>query len=433
MEQKLSFVVLSSGADNLREIKKALESDARTRLLAGGEDLEQFRQEVIRLKPSAAIIALGPRESAQQQQAVFETIGRLSQASPNTVLICAAEDHSSDLILHSLRAGAHEFLRLPIINEEFRIVIERTAAFFETLPESSRPRGRAIAVFSNKGGCGTTFIAANLAAALGRPSVIVDLNAQAGDMDLYLGVEPKYSIGNVVQNRARLDEQLLANYIVPLSGQTALLSAPREASLTDDLKPDDVFKILEILRRQYEYIVLDPQHTFDITTLAALDQADDILLVLTLDIPAVRSAQRTLATFDRLGFSRDKVHVVVNRWAKLIELDLSDVERCLNQRVLGMVQSNYRSVVNSINLGHPIVEADPTSVISEQLKHIAACVMGDKGSSAALAADEMHKTKQRGRWSALFRRGSENTISAHHTSHHTTLGLHATISGKLPG
>ncbi|HVG38651.1 MAG TPA: hypothetical protein VM870_05150, partial [Pyrinomonadaceae bacterium] len=211
--------------------------------------------------------------------------------------------------------------------------------------------------------------------------------------------------------------------VAPLSAHTALLSAPREASLTDDLKPDDVFKILEILRRQYEYVVLDAQHTLDVTTLAALDQADDILLVLTLDIPAVRSAQRTLATFDRLGYSRDKVHVVVNRWAKLIELDLPEVERCLNHRVLGTVQSNYRSVVNSINLGRPLVEADPSSLISEQIKRLAASIRAADG---AAAPAEIRERKMRGVWGSLFRRAADGA------THPATVGLHATISGKLP-
>ena len=78
----------------------------------------------------------------------------------------------------------------------------------------------------------------------------------------------------------------------------------------------------------------------------------------TLDIPAIRSTQRTLQIFDRLGYPRHKVRIVVNRWSKQIELDIKTVERFLGERVVGYVQSDYNTTVNSINLGKPLVESE---------------------------------------------------------------------------
>jgi pilus assembly protein CpaE len=394
MNQLLTFVILSTGLDNFKEIRGALATDSRARLLAGGDDVEQVYPEIINLRPSVVVIAISTG-NAEQSLKVME---RLSVESPQTAIISAARDASPDLILRSMRAGAREFLRLPLIADEFKTVLDRTAEFCAGQKAAPKKKGRMVAVFSSKGGCGTSFIATNLAATLNAPTVLVDLNLQAGDLPLFLGVEPKYSIADMVENRARMDESLLSSYITPHSSKLSLLAAPREADSADDIEPEHIFEALEHLRESYDYVVLDPQHTFDAITLAALDQADDIILVLTLDIPAIRSAQRALEIFDRLGYPRKKVRVVVNRWSKQIDLDLQQVERFLNEKVTGFVPSDYQTAVTSINLGQPLVQSEPASKIAVEIKRIATTVTG----ATAPVADEQPQRKKI--WSGLFKR-----------------------------
>ncbi|HEU5131003.1 MAG TPA: hypothetical protein VFT26_02830, partial [Pyrinomonadaceae bacterium] len=103
----------------------------------------------------------------------------------------------------------------------------------------------------------------------------------------------------------------------------------------------------------------------------ALDQSDEIVLVLTLDIPAIRSTQRALEIFDRLGYPRNKIRIVVNRWSKQIDLDLRQVEKFLGEPVVGFVPSDYQQAVSSINLGTPLVQAEPTSKIAMEIRRIA--------------------------------------------------------------
>ncbi|HLL13785.1 MAG TPA: AAA family ATPase [Pyrinomonadaceae bacterium] len=389
---QLSFVILSTGLETLKELRGALASNERTRLLAGGDDAEQLFPEIVRLRPSAAVITLG----AEVEQ-TLKFVERLAAECPRTAIICASRDASPDLILRSYRAGARDFLRLPVIGEEFQTVIERTAEFCSTLVDAPKKRGRAIAVFSSKGGCGTSFIATNLAAALDAPAVLVDLNLQAGDLSLFLGLEPKFSIADLVENRARIDDSLLKSYVVPHSPNLSLLAAPREADLADDIEPEHIFEVLELLRERFDYVVIDPQHTFDAITLSALDQADEVVLVLTLDIPAIRSTQRALALFDRLGYPRHKIRIVVNRWSKQIDLDLRQVERFLGERVTGYVQSDYNTAVNSINLGEPLVKSDPSSRIAAEIRHIATSITGS-------AVESEIKEPRKGLWGAIFGR-----------------------------
>ncbi|MDT5263003.1 MAG: pilus assembly protein CpaE, partial [Acidobacteriota bacterium] len=117
---------------------------------------------------------------------------------------------------------------------------------------------------------------------------------------------------------------------------------------------------------------------------------------------AIRSAQRALAIFDRLGYARHKVRIVVNRWSKQIDLDLRQVERYLGERVMGFVTSDYRTAVNSINLGQPLVESEPASRIAGEIRQIAASLIGS-GTHAAPLAPEAERAR-RGLISGLFRR-----------------------------
>jgi len=348
-------------------LRGALSTQEGARLLVGGDDAEQIFPEIERLRPSAVVVALGPEPDAE-----LRFVERVARACPQVSVICASRDASPDLILRSMRAGAREFLRLPLRADEFATVYQRTAEFCAVQPEAPKKRGRVISVFSSKGGTGTTFVATNVAASLRAPTVLVDLNLHAGDLGLFLGVEPKFSVADLIENRQRIDDQLLRSYLTPHSERLSLLAAPREADAADDIEAEHVFQVLEILRERHEYVVVDPQHTFDSITLAALDQSDDIVLVLTLDIPAIRSTQRALQIFDRLGYPRHKLHVVVNRFSKQIDLDLRQVERFLGERVAGYVQSDYKTAVNSINLGQPLVDSEPHSKIATELRQIAA-------------------------------------------------------------
>jgi pilus assembly protein CpaE len=398
MSQPLTIVVLSTGLDNFKEIRSALTTDSRVKLLAGGNDAEQLYEEIIRLKPMAAMISLG----ANPEQAI-KLIQRLSAESPKTAIISAAQNASSDLLLQSLRAGAREFLQLPIHADELKTVLDRVSDFCVGQVEAPKKKGRMVAVFSSKGGCGTSFVATNLAAATSAHTVLVDLNLQAGDLPLFLGVDPKYSFADMAENRTRLDDALITSFVTPWNSQLSLLAAPKEADAADEIEPEHVFEVLQRLRESYEYVVLDPQHTFDSITLAALDQSDEILLVLTLDIPAIRSTQRALEIFDRLGYPRKKVRIVVNRWSKQIDLDLRQVEKFLGEPVIGFIPSDYQTAVTSINLGQPLVQSEPNSKIALEIRRIARTITTG-------APDVYEEPKpRRALWNSFFKRERAQT------------------------
>ncbi|MCM3900320.1 MAG: AAA family ATPase [Pyrinomonadaceae bacterium] len=370
--QPLTFITLSKNGESSEKLRDALVGSGRAHVLSDCGSPDQMLADVVRLRPSAAIITVAADNSEKE----FALIKQLVAASPDTAIITAAHDPAPALILSSMRSGAREFLQLPIIADEFHAVLDRIAELSAAGKNTSQKSGRVIAVFSGKGGTGVSFFGTNLAAAMGVPTLLIDLDLQAGDAASFLGLDTKYSLADFVNNRARLDDSLMTSLVTPHSANLAVLAAPLEAHEAEDIKPQDVSEILHLLRQRYERIVLDLPHTFDPVTVAALDLADDILLVLTLDIPGIRSTRRALKVFDRLDYPRRKVHVVVNRWTKSIDVELKKVETHLGEQLIGFVPNDYNKVMNSINLGQPLVQADPASKVTIEIKRIAALVSG---------------------------------------------------------
>ncbi len=370
MTQPLTFAILTDGPRSEQAFRLALEADRRVRrvhVVAVSDNTEQIYAAVVHQRPSAVVITMG-----EQPEQTWALCRQINAVCPETVIICAVRDSSPDLILESLRSGAREFLRLPINPEELKTVIDRTAELCAGQSQSAKKRGRVVAVFSNKGGCGVSFIAANLAIALGAPAAVADLNLQTGGLDLFFGIKPKFSIVDMVKNRARLDDQLVASFLTPCSDKLSLLAAPNDPEDAEDMRPERVVEVIDILRERYDYVVLDLPHTFDAVTIAALDQADEILLVLTLDILAARAAQRALAIFGRLGYSRQKVRLVLNRRSKQSDLELQHIERYLGERITNFISDDYRTVVNSINVGQPLAASSASSTVVAELKRLAA-------------------------------------------------------------
>lgn len=367
MSQHLNFVVLGADSESLERIDSALASSRRGSLLSSGQSAKQVRSEILRLRPSAAIIVLG--ESPEEELALLR---ELTQTHPETMLIGAAFNASPDLILSSLRSGASEFLRLPLIDSEFATILDHAEEYVARQASAPRKRGRVIAVYSNKGGCGTSFIAANLALALPGPTVLVDLNFQTGDLGFFFQIEPKFSIVDLNEHLDRMDEELLAGLLAHYGTHLSLLPAPTDVDAALDIRADHVVSAIDLLRNARDFVVLDLPHTFDEITLAALDQADEILVVTTLDIMTVRNAQRVLSVFDRLDYPREKVRAVVNRWSKSdLDVGQSQIEKLFGKQSVTMIPNDYRAAVTSINLGQPLVGARKANPVGQEIKRLA--------------------------------------------------------------
>ena len=374
-----------------------LRTSSRTQLAIVAElpNVPQVLEELARLRPQAVMVLL----SGDPAHA-FQLVERIRQDLPKTSVVCSSEDNSPEVILQSFRSGAIEFLRQPFDESEIAKVFDKIGQQSGT--EESTV-GRVVAVYASKGGCGTTFFVANMAASLarltGKKATVVDLNLQAGDQPLYMGLEPNYSIHDVVRNFDRLDDQLLANYLTTRWKNLSLLAAPTEIGKDEDIRVEHVTKAISLLRSQADFVVIDPPRILNEITIAALDAADEVILLLTLDIPSIRGAKRTLDIFSRLGYDRKRIKVVVNRYSRTPEFELKQVEKVLETQVFGTIANDYQAAMSSINVGEPLVLSKTQSRIIQDFDTIArklAGVQGGREESVSPGGEKAPKPPKRG-------------------------------------
>lgn len=395
MSKAISVVVIGRSLNQQERTRLRSSSQTPLAIVAELPNAPQVLDELNRLRPQAALVLLNGELNHS-----FQLIERIHQELPETSVICSSEDSSPDVILQSFRSGAMEFLRQPLVESEIASVfakIEQTA----THPEESH-LGRVIAVFASKGGCGTTFVTANLAAGLARltrkRACVIDLNLQAGDQPLYLGLEPNYSLHDVVRNFDKLDDQLLASYLTQRSKYLSLMAAPTDIGKDEDVRVEHVTRTISLLRAQAEYVVIDPPRVLNEITIAALDVADDLILLLTLDIPAIRSAKRTLDIFTRLGYDRSRIKVVINRYTKTPEFDVKQIEKVLETQVFATISNDYRAAIASINVGEPLVLSKNQSPVINDFNNLASKLTGVRQQSESPAQPR----QQRSGWSSIF-------------------------------
>jgi pilus assembly protein CpaE len=255
------------------------------------------------------------------------------------------------LMLEGMRAGVNECVPEPVsaktLDEAVRRVLTNAA------PE---PAGQAFAFVGAKGGVGTSTLAVNTAAALGRISrghvLLIDLHLGHGDDAVFLGVEPRFSVLDALENIHKVDESFFAGLVEKTESGVHLLAAPSRprAAAVD---PKRARALIESATQTYRITVLDVPRS-DMTMMDSLDRATTIVVVTSQEIASLRNAGR-MAEVLRQRYGPSRVKVVVNRFQREAVIAQQDVERVIGGQVKHLIPSDYRVAVDALNAGKPIV------------------------------------------------------------------------------
>ena len=282
-----------------------------------------------------------------------------------------------DLILRAMRSGIQEFLVYPPDPKDLATALDRLMRRVS----GTGQRGVVYALYSGKGGVGTTSIAANLAHALAKGHKdsrvsIADLVVTDGDIRVFLNLKPAYDLGDLVKKLDRVDAELLYSLMTPYREGIWALPGPDNPELDDLLDGSTISTIIEQLRSHFAFTVLDCEHHMSERTLAAMDIADRILLVTQLNVPALRSTQRSLAICRRLGYANEKMCVVVNRYQSGEVLTLNDATDVLKCEVFWKLPNDYRTAAGALMKGIPVAEFDASSKLAWSYGQLAAKLAG---------------------------------------------------------
>jgi pilus assembly protein CpaE len=365
-ERVISIVVIDRDTNSRESIKTSL-TQMGIRVSGESENLASAIGLIKGLCPDILVLDLPSRP-----EPTLELIHRLKNDLPEMGIILTSADSSPDLILRSMRVGAQEFLARPVNIPEMAEAVRRLSGRVQT-SHTERTPGKIITVFSNKGGVGVTSIATNLAVSLAKnakmATALVDLNMQMAEVGLHLDLTPTYTIADAL-GTGNLDESRLKGLLTEHSSGVHLLSTPEDPVEGEMISPGLLLEVFILLRGMFDVVVVDAGHMFDSRILEVMGLADVILVVAGLDVPTVRNTRRCLALFAQLGYTQDKVRLILNRDTKKSKVTPEDLEETAGCPVFWQLPSDYKSLIDAIDSGVPAIMQNPKSRIAKSIEDL---------------------------------------------------------------
>ena len=310
----------------------------------------------------------------------FQRLRLMRMAAPQTQLLLALNHWRSSDMRETVRAGALDILRLPVSDDALLEALEQA---IETGAALAARRGDAdsgthhagpgtvIAVVSASGGSGKTFFATNLAYHLQSSSqkqtCLVDLDLQFGELSTALRLKPRHTIHDLVSDGE--DEDLPRRFEECLERHESgirVLAAPDDPEQADAIDALQVASVIEAARSRFDCVVIDTPTALSEAVLVAIEQADQIFVIATLDLPSVRNLGIMMATLKKLKVPVERVTLLLNKVEKDVGIDVARVEQYFPQG-FSMVIPYGREVNRSLNMGQPVLAYAPRGAVSRTL------------------------------------------------------------------
>ena len=321
------------------------------------------------------LVVVDIRSDASSGMAAIERL-RASSASLAVFAVAAAAE--PDLILQAMRAGANEFFpwnaaegsqAARATEESFHGAVRKTAARREAASAGAKPPCVTHAFLGAKGGAGTTTVAVNcgveLARLTKRPTVVVDLKACLGEVALFLGVRPRFTVLDAIENLHRLDKNFLTELVAKHKSGLDILAGSEQFDRPNAQDAGAVEELLRVLAKTYDYVIIDAGNVINSVVAAALYAADTIFLVTNPDVPSIRNAQRLVDRVRQLGAGSERVKILLNRVSDQHLIAPKQIETALGYGIHHTFSSDYRTVSTALNSGVPLALTNNSEIASQ--------------------------------------------------------------------
>src|SRR5829696_6860534 len=321
------------------------------------------------------LVVVDIRSDASSGMAAIE---RLRASSQGLAIFAVAASAEPDLILQAMRAGANEFFpwnaaegsqAARAMEDSFHGAVRRSATRREAASAGAKPPCVTHAFLGAKGGAGTTTVAVNcgveLARLTKRPTIVVDLKSCLGEVALFLGVRPRFTVLDAIENLHRLDKDFLKELVAKHKSGLDILAGSEQFDRPNAQDAGALEELLRVLTRAYDYVVIDAGNVINACVAAALYAADTIFLVTNPDVPSIRNAQRLVDRVRQLGAGSERVKVLLNRASDQNLVAPKQIETALGYGIHHTFTSDYRTVSTALNSGVPLSMSNNSDIASQ--------------------------------------------------------------------
>jgi pilus assembly protein CpaE len=320
------------------------------------------------------IMVVDIRADASSGMAAIE---RLRAGHPSIAIFAVANTAEPDLILQAMRAGANEFFpwtpggtpAARTMEESLHSAVRRTATRRDAAHAGARQPCVTYMFLGAKGGAGATTVSVNCAVEIARltkrPTVVLDMKPCLGEVALFLGVRPRFTLLDAIENLHRLDKDFLKELTAKHKSGLDILAGSEQFDRPNAQDAGAIEELLRVLTKMYDFIVIDAGNSINALAVSSLYAADTVFLIANPDVPSIRNAQRLVDRVRQLGAGAERVKILLNRTSDNLLIAPKQIETALGYGIHHSFASDYRTVSTALNSGVPLALANSSELSSQ--------------------------------------------------------------------
>ena len=304
-------------------------------------------------------------------QKTFDHVRELLHSSPHLEVFLTASRTDPQVLLETFRAGVKEFLPQPLTLKDVEPALVRFEGRLMGRASSGETKsGRVVSVIGARGGVGVSTVATNLATSVQQTQqhesvVLADLDTHGSDLGLFLDLHPAQGLKHLSKDISRLDETIVRSTLVTHSSRLHLLASGYDGF--DEVEPTagSSMRVIGLLRSMHRHVFVDCGHVLEPSVKEALDCSDQVIIVTTLSLPAIRRTKRLVEAFGAAHYPAGKVLIVVNRYSNDQKELLVETENMLGVRMAGLIPNDYETASEALHHGKPLTMMAPKTAIGQ--------------------------------------------------------------------
>lgn len=359
---KIRLLIADDIEDTRNVIKKLLSLEKDTFEVVGeAGNGEEVLKLIPRVKPDVVLMDINmPLLNG------LEATERITNEFPSVIVIIMSVQAENDYLKKAMFHGAKEYIIKPFNYDSLIETIKTTHDRYKdrlsklTVSSDKAKDARIISFFSSKGGVGKSVLALNSAVVLGKEKnikvLLVDMDLQFGDISILVN---KYNEKNILDavDEGQIDSyEGVKPYLYKYNDNLDMLFAPGKPEAAEYIVKETIEKLMESFKSEYDLILIDTGVNFNDNTLYLLDISEKVIFVSTMEIVALKNTKLGLRVMESLGYEKDKVKLVINRFNTNYGISKKEAEEAFKDGISAEIPDDEKTVITSINKGRPFCE-----------------------------------------------------------------------------
>jgi pilus assembly protein CpaE len=386
---RIRILIVDDVAESRDNVEKLLRFEPDVEVVGKAERGQQGIDMAVDLTPDVVLMDINMPDM-DGIEATMEITTRV----PSTAVIMMSVQNEPDILRRAMLAGAREFLSKPFSLDELieavrhvsrlaRPVVQTQVQEQATTDGTVRRRKpgetKVISVVSSKGGVGRSFVAVNLAVELRkltRKEVIVfDTSMHFGDVGVLMNSGDAKTIVDIVEQAHSLDAELMEDIVFTHPSGVRVLLSPPTPQEAEVITADHVRATMNVLTQMADYVIVDTRPGFDDLMLTVMDASERMLLLLSMEMTAIKDTTQFLEIASLLGYPPDRIRLVLNRMNSYSGIPTRDIAENLGREIEFQIPEDVQAVLHSVNEGTPLVESRPEHRITTEIRKLASSMI----------------------------------------------------------